>query len=213
MSSPSAACPPARPAVPARRRQPVPDHRDPAHGAQLVRRGVRDNPPVGQPSLPTLAALRQARASREALLRRVLPIGFGALVIVVVATSRAKPDPGLHGASLGVTLALAGFALAAIGGFAALVVHRTVAWLLVPVLILLMVSSSVLVWLQPDGAGPVGLLIAVGVAARIIPGRISVVMLTVCLGFLLVAESLSQATSIRARWSCWSTRSRWPRST
>jgi len=55
-----------------------------------------------------------------------------------------------------------------------------------------MVSSSVLVWLQPDGAGPVGLLIAVGVAARIIPGRASVVMLTACLGFLLVAESVSQ---------------------
>ena len=70
--------------------------------------------------------------------------------------------------------------------------HRTGAWLLVPVLILLMVSSSVLVWLQPDGAGPVGLLIAVGVAARIIPGRTSVVLLTACLGFLLVAESVSQ---------------------
>jgi DNA-binding NarL/FixJ family response regulator/signal transduction histidine kinase len=143
-------------------------------------------------SLPTLAALRKTRASREALLRRILPIGLGAVVIVVVATSRAKPGAGLHGASLGVTLALAGFALAAIGGFAALLVYRSGAWLLVPVLILLMVSSSVLVWLQPDGAGPVGLLIAVGVAARIIPGRTSVVMLTACLGFLLVAESVSQ---------------------
>jgi len=143
-------------------------------------------------SLPTLGALRRARASREALLRRILPIGIGALVIVVVATSRAKPGAGLHGASLGVTLALAGFALAAVGGFAALLVHRTGAWLLVPVLILLMVSSSVLVWLQPNGAGPVGLLIAVGVAARIIPGRTSVVLLTACLGFLLVAESVSQ---------------------
>ena len=76
-------------------------------------------------SLLTLAALRRARASLEALLRRILPIGFGALVIVVVATSRAKPGAGLHGASLGVTLALAGFALAAAGGFAALLVRRT----------------------------------------------------------------------------------------
>src|SRR5262249_5324958 len=81
----------------------------------------------------------------------------------------------------------------ALGGFAALVTRRTAAWLLIPVLILLMVSSSVLVWLQPAGAGPVGLLIAVGVAARIIPGRTSVVMLTACLGFLLVAESAGQA--------------------
>jgi hypothetical protein len=50
-----------------------------------------------------------------------------------------------------VTLALAGVALAAVGGFAALLAHRTEAWLLVSVLILLVVSSSVLVWLQPDG--------------------------------------------------------------
>jgi len=99
--------------------------------------------------------------------------------------------PAPFGPSRAVT-SLAGFVLAAAGGFAALLVHRTGAWLLIPVLILLMVSSSVLVWLQPDGAGPVGLLIAVGVAARIIPGRTSVVLLTACLGFLLVAESVSQ---------------------
>ena len=147
-------------------------------------------PSAAGSSLPTLAALRQARASREALLRRILPVGFGALVIVV-ATSKARPGAGLHGESLGVSLALAGFALAALGGFAALVARRTPAGILIPVLILLMVSSSVLVWLQPSGAGPVGLLAAVGVAARIIPGRTSVVILTACLGFLLVAESVS----------------------
>jgi signal transduction histidine kinase len=48
------------------------------------------------------------------------------------------------------------------------------------------------VWLQPDGAGAVGLLIAVGVAARIVPGRVSVALLTASLAFLLVAESVSQ---------------------
>ena len=36
------------------------------------------------------------------------------------------------------------------------------------------------------------LLIAVGIAARIIPGRTSVVLLTACLVFLLVAEAFSQ---------------------
>ena len=46
-------------------------------------------------SLPTLAALRRARASREALLRRVLPIGFGALVIVVVAEMFIGSTDGL----------------------------------------------------------------------------------------------------------------------
>jgi signal transduction histidine kinase len=149
-------------------------------------------PPAAGSSALTLAALRQARASREALLRRILPVGLGALVIVVVTTSRAKPGAGLHGASLGVTLALAGFGLAALAGFGALVTRWTRAWLLALVLSLLVVSSAALVWLQPDGAGAVGLLIAVGIAARIVPGQISVVLLTACLAFLLVAESVSQ---------------------
>jgi signal transduction histidine kinase len=138
-------------------------------------------------SLPTLAALRQARAARETLLRRMLPIGVGALLIVVVVASRAKPGVGLHDASLGVSLALAGFALAVVTGFFLLAAHRTAGWLLVPVLVLLMASSAALVWLQPDGAGGVGLLIAVGIAARIVPGRTSVALLTVCLAFLLAS--------------------------
>ena len=142
-------------------------------------------------ALPTLAALRHARASREALLRRVLPIGFGALVLVVVATSQSKPGAGLHGASLGVTLALSGFALAAVGGLCALLVRSAASWILLPVLVLLMVSSAALVWLQPNGAGAVGLLMAVGISARIIPGRTSVALLTASLVFLLVAEGFS----------------------
>lgn len=152
---------------------------------------VTDQPAAGSSAL-TLAALRQARASREALLRRILPVGLAVVVIVVVASSRAKPGAGLHGASLGVSLALVGFALAALVGFGALVLRRMGAWMLLPVLGLLVVSSAVLVWLQPDGAGAVGMLIAVGIAARIVPGRASVVLLTACLAFLLVTESVSR---------------------
>jgi signal transduction histidine kinase len=130
----------------------------------------------------------------------VLPIGVGALLIVVVATSRAKPGAGLHDASLGVSLALLGFALAVIAGFFLLAVHRTAAWLLIPVLVLLMASSAALVWLQPDGAGGVGLLIAVGIAARIVPGRTSVALLTACLAFLLVAETAGPHVHHQGTW-------------
>jgi signal transduction histidine kinase len=149
---------------------------------------------------PSLAALRQARATRETLLRRILPIGVGALLIVVVVASRAKPGAGLHDASLGVTLALVGFALAVVAGFILLAAHRTAGWLLLPVLVLLMASSAALVWLQPDGAGGVGLLIAVGIAARIVPGRTSVALLTVCLAFLLVAETASPRVHHQGTW-------------
>jgi signal transduction histidine kinase len=70
----------------------------------------------------------------------------------------------------------------------------------VPVLGLLMASSATLVWVQPDGAGAVGLLIAVGIAARIVPGRTSVALLTVCLGFLLVAETTSPRVHHQGTW-------------
>ena len=160
---------------------------------------VSDQPPSAS-TAPSLAALRQARATRETLLRRILPIGVGALLIVVVATSRAKPGVGLHDASLGVSLALFGFALAVLAGIFLLAAHRTAAWLLVPVLILLMASSAVLVWLQPDGAGAVGLLVAVGIAARIVPGRTSVALLTLSLAFLLVAETASPRVHHQGTW-------------
>jgi signal transduction histidine kinase len=160
---------------------------------------VSDQPPAAS-TAPSLAALRQARATRETLLRRILPIGVGALLIVVVVTSRAKPGAGLHDASLGVSLALVGFALAVLAGFFLLVAHRTAAWLLLPVLVLLMASSAALVWLQPNGAGGVGLLVAVGIAARIIPGRTSVALLTLCLAFLLVAETASPRVHHQGTW-------------
>jgi signal transduction histidine kinase len=149
--------------------------------------------PEAGSALPTLAALRRARAGRETLLRRVLPIGLGGLVIVVVATSQTKPNAGLHGAGLGVTLALAGFALATAGAFTALLWRQSAPWILVAALSVLLVSSAALVWLQPNGAGAVGMLLAVGISARVVPGRASIVLLTACTAFLLAAEFGSQS--------------------
>ncbi len=139
---------------------------------------------------PSLAALRKARSNREALLRRVVPVAIGGLVVVVVATSRVRPGPGLHGASLGISFALGGFALSALGGIAALLMHRFSTWPYIPMLGLLTVSSAVLVWLQPNGSGSVGLLIAVGLAARIVPGRPSRILLAASLAFFIAAQFL-----------------------
>jgi signal transduction histidine kinase len=144
---------------------------------------------------PSLAALRKARTNREALLRRVVPIAIGALVVVVIATSRVRPGPGLHGASLGISIALGGFVLSALGGIAALLMHRFSTWPYIPMLGLLTVSSAVLVWLQPSGSGSVGLLIAVGLAARIVPGRPSRILLTVSLAVFIAAQFIGHPGS------------------
>ena len=148
----------------------------------------------GDPDLaaPTLAALRRARASREALLQRILPIGVAALIIVTAATAKAKPQAGLHGASLGVSIALGGFALAVLGGFTALVTHQSSLRVYIPLLTVLMGSSAALIWLQPNGAGAVGLLLAVGIAARTVRGRVGAVLLVICVVLFLLAGLINQ---------------------
>jgi signal transduction histidine kinase len=142
----------------------------------------------GPQAVPSLAALRRARTNREALLRRVVPVGIGALVVVVIATSRIHPGPGLHGVSLGISIALGGFLLSALGGVAALLLHRFSTWPYIPMLGLLVVSSAVLVWLEPSGPGAVGMLIAVGLAARIVPGKPSMILLAASLAFFVAAQ-------------------------
>jgi signal transduction histidine kinase len=148
----------------------------------------------GEPALaaPTLAAVRRARAGREAILQRILPIGLAALVIVVVATARAKPQAGLHGTSLGVSVALGGFVVAVLGAFTALAARRTSMRIYIPLLVVLVGSSCALIWLQPDGPGAVGLLIAVGIAARVVRGRTGVILLAVCLAFYLATGFINQ---------------------
>ncbi|HZP25074.1 MAG TPA: hypothetical protein VFB04_16645, partial [Terriglobales bacterium] len=58
------------------------------------------------PATPTLAAVRLARAQRDAVIRRLRPVGLITLVIVLVVGSRQQPRPGLHGEPLAVLLAL-----------------------------------------------------------------------------------------------------------
>ena len=84
------------------------------------------------------------------------------VVIVEVAGSRTAPRPGLGGDHLGVLLALVGFA---VGVLSMLFVQRCGTALLVGQLALIVASSLALFWMQPNGAGVLGVFIAVSVAA------------------------------------------------
>ena len=113
----------------------------------------------GQGTL-TLAALRQTRAQRQAMLRRVLPI---ALVAIFIGTLRSSPGPGWHGAHLGVLIALAGLAAVAAGGVLAHDSRRAQ----VTLFAILLASSALLVWVQPRGPGTIGLFLAIGFGSRL----------------------------------------------
>jgi signal transduction histidine kinase len=141
---------------------------------------------------PTLAALQRARAQREGTVRRVLPVGLAAVAIVAIAAARSTPRPGLHGESLAVLIALVLFPVGAAGamlarrlGSAARQRHGFQPYH--AFLLLLLASSAALVWLQPAGPGVFGLFIAVGTAARLVPGRLGAVLAVAALTFLAVA--------------------------
>jgi signal transduction histidine kinase len=168
----------------------------------------RDEVPAGTaltasaPEGPTLEALRQARARRMAMHRRGLPFAILAAAVVVVFAARAQPGIGLHGSSLGVTAALAGFVAGALGLRGTLIVGRTSARAGRSMLALLLVSSAVLVWLQPEGPGFVGFVLAIVFIAsrRLIAGRVGIfLMFTGCLAVLVLAVIIG-STGHHERW-------------
>ena len=127
---------------------------------------------------PALAALRRTRAQQQAV-RRWLRLA-GPLLICYWAWIcwHAQPGPGLSGRGLAISVAFAGFVVSAFGVRAMQAASgRNVfgkirlrgpsgAFLLV-----LLVSSGVLVWAQPGGAGTVGLIACALLIGRQLPGQ------------------------------------------
>jgi signal transduction histidine kinase len=144
-------------------------------------------------AVPTLAALREARASRiAAIRRRGAPIGAAVVTALVISVARAHPRPGLHGTSLVVTVAACCFIASLValiwlvGGVLSRVPARPVMPRLQPLVMALLIASSVtLQWLQSSWPGTAGLYLAVAVAARAYPRRVSAVVFGACLALFL----------------------------
>jgi signal transduction histidine kinase len=151
-------------------------------------------------ALPTLAALREARAKRAAAIkRRAMPIGLAVVALLALSIAKSHPQPGLHGTSLAITLAACVFlaSLAALmrvarGELLPLTSTRAVMPRVhVFVLVSLVASSVTLEWLQSSTAGTIGLYAVVAVAARAYSRRVSAAVFSACFTFfvaLTVAE-------------------------
>jgi signal transduction histidine kinase len=142
---------------------------------------------------PTLASLAQARARQQATLRIIRPLALAVVLLVGVAGSQATPRPGLRGDRLGVLLALVGFALGVIGIVRE---RRASAAAQMPFFIVLILSASALVWLQPRGPGYVGVFVAVGAAGMRVRGALGVAVAAVAVGALALAHELSGKHSL-----------------
>ncbi len=123
------------------------------------------------PTTPTLAALRRARERQETAQRWLQPLGLVAAAFVVVRAVSGSPPPGLHGASLGVSLALCAIAAGAIG----FVAYQAAGRSQVVFFSLFLGGAAAIYWLQPRGPGFLGAAFAAGVMARRMPVRLTTV--------------------------------------
>jgi signal transduction histidine kinase len=140
------------------------------------------------PGTLTLATLRQTRAQRQAMLRRVLPV---ALIALLIGTARSTPAPGVHGARLGVLIAMAGLAAVVVAG----VLARDSLPVQIVLFGVLLACSAVLVWLQPSGPGTLGLFLAIGFGARLMNSRWGV-LLALTAGVSILTLIVLQGTGL-----------------
>jgi signal transduction histidine kinase len=148
------------------------------------------------------AAVERTRASRAAMQRRVLPFWVTAIVVVAYLTASKPPYAGLHGRSLALSLALGGFVVGLTGTRHVVLVRRASTRVYLPFLLVLVLSSSMLVWLQPRGIGVIGFLGAgvLVLMGRVIQGRVRVLVAAACCLAALTAAALTGKQPDRFRW-------------
>jgi len=141
---------------------------------------------------PTFDSLERTRARQEAMLGRMRPLGFAAIVLVEVTGARANPRPGFAGEHLGILLALVGFAAGVIGIMNA---RRRSAAAQAPFFAALVLSSATLVALQPHGPGFLGAFIAVAAGALRVQGPPGAAIVILALIALPIAEVVGKDKS------------------
>ncbi|HEY6278103.1 MAG TPA: sensor histidine kinase [Streptosporangiaceae bacterium] len=143
---------------------------------------------AAEPTAPSLAALRRARARREATLRRARWVSPAVVVVLLILASRSTPGPGLHGDSLGVLIAMCGLAAGALGALGALRARPSSSAVLAVCYAPLFLGSAGLLWLQPSGPGLFGLMLALILTTRLVRGRLGAAVAAGAFAILLVAD-------------------------
>jgi signal transduction histidine kinase len=147
------------------------------------------------PESSTLEALRAACDSRVMFQRRMLPFLVVILGAVAYFSARQSPHPGLHGASLGLSVGLAGFVAGALGIRQTMLRRPTSARMWGPFVALLLLSSGLLLWAQPTGPGASGCIVAISAAmiARVISSRLGValIVITIVAAAIVITETAS----------------------
>jgi signal transduction histidine kinase len=152
-------------------------------------------PPDGTENVPASARVSAARSrARERVDRQrqlLRPVGWVLIAIVVTAGLNSHPAPGLSGVRLGVSLALAGYAVAVAATVAVAWARR--GYLFQVLLIGLIGGCGVaLAALQPHGPAEIAASVGVWIAAVRLPLRPAVVATVLITGALAVTIALTQ---------------------
>ena len=137
-------------------------------------------PAAAGPGEPVSARVAQARSRArqrgDAARRALWPLGWAFIAVVVTASVQAHPAPGLRGAGLGVTLALAGYATAVTPGWA----RRGLAAQAVVIGLAGAAGVALAAW-QPHGPVELAAPVGVGLAAvRLPPGPVENLYPAIC---------------------------------
>ena len=119
--------------------------------------------------------------------RWMRPLAVVAIAVVVTATFQTEPGPGTDGRHLAIALTLLVFGA---GTIAFVRTRNTKPAVQVPLLVVVVLSAALLVGLQPDGAGFLGVFPAVSSSALRLPSRASAAIAGVAIVALAVAWSL-----------------------
>jgi signal transduction histidine kinase len=152
----------------------------------------------GVPPSARVSAARSRASERVDRQRQLLrPLGWALIAVVVTAGLNTHPAPGLSGARLGVSLALAGYA-------AAVAVTAVVAWArrgyaFQAGLIAVMAGCGVaLVAWQPHGPGQIAASFGVWIATVRLPTRPAILATVVITGALAATIALTQVPATQA---------------
>lgn len=115
-------------------------------------------------------------------------LGLAAIAVVFTAAFNTDPGPGFSGVHLGVSVALAVFTA---GTLAIVRLADAPASVLLLLLAIVVVAAAVLVGLQPDGAGFLGVFPAVSAAALRLPARAAGSVAALGVAALAVAWAVS----------------------
>jgi hypothetical protein len=131
-----------------------------------------------------ISELARARGREQAAYLSIRVLAVAALVFVVTTSFQGRPAPGGRGEALGVAVALTVFCGATIGAMWLTQVRPAVQ---LPVLLVAVVSSAALIGVQGSAAAFLGVFPAVGLAALVLPARLSALVAGVAVGAVSVA--------------------------